>query len=414
MHDSKDTPDVTRSFGADILPIIGLLVVTFGGAVGLTYAPIDDRSKLIGSGALIAVFVIACIAMYIRRSKRKIQQTESSLGPENVAHVGEVDPEKPLAELDEAQELFSGALKLADAFRLISNRIGDVMPFKAIVLHTLNDRRTRMVPAHADGIAKEAVDDGLANQSHTTGRVEIDSYLEMDSSQIFESSAAIPLRTDGTGFAVLQLYFAGDYDAASVDKYLFEAVGQRVSTFVLASIAYERSHANALTDITTDLPNERAFYLALEQQIADSDNNDGGVLTVLAIDIKDFEDINDRHGHPIGDQVLNFVAQVTTANLRQMDFLARSVNDEFLAILPTATSEVTQKIIQRIHNAFATRKLDITDGESIAVELNIGWATYDNEGRTPAELLSFAEMKKEQLKSPAGKNVLAFRQQLVG
>ncbi len=44
---------------------------------------------------------------------------------------------------------------------------------------------------------------------------------------------------------------------------------------MLGSIAYERTQANALTDATTDLPNERAFYLVLENQVAEAQRNRG-------------------------------------------------------------------------------------------------------------------------------------------
>lgn len=414
MHDSEDSPTATRSSGAHTLLIIALSFATIGGSFWLAYAPIAEQSRLIGYASLIVVFVVGCVAMYVGHSKRKRRPIEVSFDSQDDPGGQNSDSRRPLADLDEAREFFAGALKVADAFRLISHRVSDVMPYQAIVLHTLNDRRTRMVPAQTDGVAAEDVDDGLANQSHSTGDVEIDSYLEMDSLQTFASSAAIPLHTDGNVFAVLQLYFGGDYDAASVDKYLFEAVGERVSPFVLSSLAYERSHANALTDITTDLPNERAFYLMLENQIAEwHHNHSDGLLTVLAIDVKNFEEINAQYGHAVGDRVLNFVAQVTKDNLRQMDFLSRSVNDEFLAILPTATTEISQKIIERIHKAFATRKFEVNDDESITVELNIGWATYNNEGSTPGDLLSFAELKKEQQKMPVGKNVVAFPQEFV-
>jgi len=317
-------------------------------------------------------------------------------------------------ELTEAEQFFAGSLRVADAFRLVSNRVKDVIPFQAVVLHLFNEKRTKFVAVHADGVSAESISDLLANQSLSTHAVEIDSYLEMDPSQGFGSSAAIPLRNEGTIFGVLQLFFNNDLDVASIDKYLFETVGARVAPLILSSLAFERSHENALKDLTTDLPNERAFFLMLEKQIAESHNNQNNdPLTVLAIDIKNFEEINSKFGHAVGDRVLNFVAQLVKGNLRQMDFLARSVNDEFLVILPTASTEMCGEIIERIQSAFRMRKFDVSDDESIAIELNIGWATYANEGSTPNQLLSYAELKKEQHKIPIGDNVVAFPQEFV-
>lgn len=412
MQESEDSPttgDGTRSFGAYTLLVIVLSLATIGGAFWLSTAAIDEQSRMIGFVGLIVAFVIICATAFFGRWRGK-SQIASVLDLEEI----EAAVEKPLAELDEAREFFAGSLKLADAFRLMSNRVKDVMPFQAIVLYVLNERRTHLRVAHVEGVAIDDVDDGLACQSHLSNGVEIDSYLEMDATQAFGSSAAIPLRNGETIFGVLQLYFGDDYNAAEVDKYLFETVGERVAPLILNSLTYERSHANALTDITTELPNERAFYLMLERQIAESHHNHSDdPLTVLAIDIRNFEEINARYGHATGDQVLNFVAQVTKDSLRQMDFLARSVNDEFLAILPTASIETSQMVIERIHNAFVGNQFVTSDGESISIDLNIGWATYDNEGSTPGELLSFAELKKEQQKMPLGENVVAFPQEFV-
>lgn len=401
----------SRGVGSNITPFIVLSLTAVGAVVWLVNSGLDADTKRTAIIAVAAAFLVVCLAGYFFRLRRS-SQVDMTISDEIETVVS--DPEKPLAELDEAREFFAGALRLADAFRLISNRVRDVMPFKAAVLYLLDERRRYLKIVHADGVSVEDIDDSLANQSYLSANVEVDSYLEMDSTQSFESSAAIPLKHGSGVLGVLQLYFGGDFDGAGVDKYLFEAVGERISPLILGSISYERTHAKALTDVTTDLPNERAFYLMLEKQIAESHNTgDNRPLTVLAIDVRNFDEINSRYGHAIGDQVLVFVARITRFNLRQMDFLARSVNDEFLAILPTAPMEVAHEIIERLHNAFRELTFDVSDDESIAIDLNIGWATYSNEGNTPGELLSFAELKKEQQKMPFDANVVPFPQEFV-
>ena len=158
------------------------------------------------------------------------------------------------------------------------------------------------------------------------------------------STAAIPLFHGTEVFGVIQLYFDSDFDVQNADKQLLEAIGTRVAPLMMGSLAFERSQANALTDITTELPNERAFYLILENQIAEAQRRrDERPLTVLAIDIRNFDEINQQFGHAAGDRALNFVAQVVKDNLRQMDFLARSTGDEFLVVLPTASQDITDR-----------------------------------------------------------------------
>ena len=91
-----------------------------------------------------------------------------------------------------------------------------------------------------------------------------------------------------------------------------------------------------------------------------------------------------------------------------MDFFARSVNDEFLAVLPTATKEISHDIAARIHTGFFGRKLKLSDTESIEIELNIGWAAFGGDGETPGQLLSRAKLRKDQMKTSEPPTVLIF------
>ena len=110
---------------------------------------------------------------------------------------------------------------------------------------------------------------------------------------------------------------------------------------------------------------------------------------------------------------VSVVAQVVKDNLRQMDFLARSLGDEFLAILPTASKEISQEIVARVHTGFLGRKLNIIDQEWVGIELNVGWAVFGSDGETPGQLLSLAQLRKEQAKSIEPQNVLWFPQEIV-
>jgi diguanylate cyclase (GGDEF)-like protein len=177
---------------------------------------------------------------------------------------------------------------------------------------------------------------------------------------------------------------------------------------VLNSIAYERKQS-ALTDATTDLPNERAFYLILENQIAETQRKiDERPLTILTIDIKDFADINLQYGHGAGDLALNAAARIIKDNLRQMDFFARAADDEFLAILPTASKAVSYDVVARICSGFFGRKLKISETDSVELHLNFGWAAFGEDGETASQLLKAARIRKAQKKSLSENKVLWF------
>lgn len=391
-----------------VIAIIASLLMIVAAFV-LSISELEAERKVQGFCGIVVLYLCSYAVLKFYHKSRK-------RGSNVLPSIPEADVERSLNALDEVSNYFTGSLRSDDAFRLVASRVRDLLPYKTIVLFLLNESRSQLVSVHAEGLRAEVhkgellnFDDGLAGQAYKTHQVEVDGYLMLDSNQEFGSSVAIPLTNAGNVFGVIQLFFGDDYDTAVNETAVFEAMGTRVAPLLLGSISYERSQANALTDVTTDLPNERAFYLVLENQVAESQRRrDDRPLTVLAIDIKNFDEVNCTFGHAAGDRVLNFVARVIKDNVRQMDFVARALNDEFLVILPTANKEIAFEIMQRIQNGFLGSRLAINETQAVEIELNIGWAAFGGDGETPGQLLSLAQLRKEQTKFTGPSNLLFF------
>jgi diguanylate cyclase (GGDEF)-like protein len=268
---------------------------------------------------------------------------------------------------------------------------------------------------------KVAAGDGLAGMSWVSREVELDTALALESKTMpaealaqMTSAAAIPLIHDDKVFAVLLLYSAENLDDDPGFRSTLQAIGDRVSPLVVSSISLDRSASNALIDAVTQLPNERAFYLVLENQLAESLRfRDERPLTVLSVDIKDFTEVNQTFGYSAGDLILGFVAKVLSLHLRKMDFLARSTNDEFLIVLPTASERLAGEIVQRIRHRFASEPFSITETDEIKIWLNVGWATFWHDGETGEQLLQNARLRKQQEKAEEPANVIWFPKEYV-
>lgn len=102
-------------------------------------------------------------------------------------------------------------------------------------------------------------------------------------------------------------------------------------------------------------------------------------LSVAFIDVDDFKSINDVYGHLAGDEVLKSISSFFLNNTRRTDFTARFGGDEFLLMLPGATSKVAQSLIERLLVLFKDEVKTRVKDEDINVSVSIGIATHVGE-----------------------------------
>ncbi|WP_046079483.1 GGDEF domain-containing protein [Halomonas sp. HG01] len=124
-------------------------------------------------------------------------------------------------------------------------------------------------------------------------------------------------------------------------------------------------------DDLTGLLNRRAGMARLEEEIARSHRQDSP-LCVAIVDLDHFKQINDRHGHATGDEVLAGVAELVQANLRCYDILARMGGEEFLVILPGVTHAQAHETLERLRTRVASASLGRS---ALAVTLSAGIAS---------------------------------------
>jgi len=339
-----------------------------------------------------------------------------------------VDVDDRFAALDEANRFFGSTLQPPDMFRLVASRVSEIVDHSAAVLFFRDESGHDLKVAQADGENSDLfrsldseISEGLASNAFLNQSVETERRLVSDRSAFsadhlagFSSSAAIPLFENGNVFGVLQLFMSRETKFNGEMTELLSAIGERVAPLFLGSFAFEKTLSNALTDKLTSLPNERAFHMVLENQLAESQRYmDERPLSIASVDLKGFTELNERYGHATGDRVLAFVAEEIVGQLRKMDFLARAVNDEFLLIFPTANEEMAKEILERIDRRFAELKFDLSADENLVIELNHGYASFWKDGETGQELLRSAQLRKQQTKAMLPNKVLLFPKEYV-
>ncbi|MFA6133484.1 MAG: diguanylate cyclase [Phycisphaerae bacterium] len=156
----------------------------------------------------------------------------------------------------------------------------------------------------------------------------------------------------------------------------------------------------ALIDPLTELPNRRALDDRLAQEWARLLRH-GGDLSVIMVDIDRFKSINDRFGHPAGDEVLRQVACLMAACCRETDTPARYGGDEFAVLAPETPTKAAMDFAERLQKSVCSQPLTV-HGNSVNVTVSLGVAGHEGIN-SPEELIHAADQALYLAKS-AGRN----------
>jgi diguanylate cyclase (GGDEF)-like protein/PAS domain S-box-containing protein len=156
-------------------------------------------------------------------------------------------------------------------------------------------------------------------------------------------------------------------------------------------LAFQANH-----DALTALPNRRLFFETLEKMIGKHEKH-GRRFALLFIDLDGFKTINDRHGHAIGDKVLQHVGERLASCVKTRDTAARIGGDEFTAIIENLEDEksiddFTNMIFERIREVFRIGDIECQ------IQASIGLAIYPQHGKDSETLLRHADQSMYQIK----------------
>lgn len=129
----------------------------------------------------------------------------------------------------------------------------------------------------------------------------------------------------------------------------------------------------SLKDPLTGLANRRHFRHVLGLEI-DAVARSGEPALLLMLDIDHFKNVNDTHGHPVGDKVLQVIARCLTDCVRPMDTVARYGGEEFAVILPSCDVAFGQIVADRIREKVESLRIALLNRTELQVTVSIGGA----------------------------------------
>lgn len=150
-----------------------------------------------------------------------------------------------------------------------------------------------------------------------------------------------------------------------------------------------RLHRLALTDPLTGISNRRHIEHMLHMAV-DEARRAHRALTVIMLDVDHFKRVNDSHGHPVGDQVLEQIVQACQGALRQFDRLGRMGGEEFLVVLPDTDLEGGLQVAERLRaNVVAARPT--VAGIELQLSISLGVAQLRHADTGAASLVRRAD-----------------------
>lgn len=127
------------------------------------------------------------------------------------------------------------------------------------------------------------------------------------------------------------------------------------------------------------------------------------IFSIAMIDIDDFKLVNDRHGHLVGDLVLQGFTRGIKDRLRQYDVIGRYGGEEFLLVLPQLPKESSFGVVDRIRSHIEHLQMELENHLTLNVTASFGVASFPLDAETPKDLLINADEKLYRAKK-AGKN----------
>jgi diguanylate cyclase (GGDEF)-like protein len=251
------------------------------------------------------------------------------------------------------------------------------------------------------GIAPEAIGYEVSPGVGLSGRVaELDrplitnDYQELmpkPDSALFgqvRSCVAVPMHWDGKLRGVLAVGYHRRQEVTREDMNLLEAFGELAAAACRNASAHAGLAQVARTDGLTGCLNHTAMQHMLRREI-DRGERTGHRLSLVLIDLDDFKQVNEEHGHLAGDEVLRRVGAALRGTVRPYDLVARYGGDEFAIVAIEADEQAAAELARRTLDGIE-RALAADGGVPAGCGASAGVAEWQPD-QTPAALIENAD-----------------------
>ena len=216
----------------------------------------------------------------------------------------------------------------------------------------------------------------------------------------------MPLLSKGETFGFVALEQDREHPFPESEREVVWSFVGQASFAIENARLFEDIRRLAVTDSLTGLFNRRHAFREAEKEF-DRCRRYGNHLSAIMIDIDQFKNFNDRHGHLIGDEVLRKVAACLRQTCRKTDLSARFGGDEMLLLLIETDLTSARETAERLRKAVGQISFTAQEGTPQTVSISLGVASLDENTKSLDDLLNRADQMLYRAKN-SGRNQIAY------
>jgi diguanylate cyclase (GGDEF)-like protein len=340
----------------------------------------------------------ACLSLLRAERGKARQMSELTLTLDGIA----ASHREINALYDIAQTIASG-LTVSDTMALVSSKLSNLVPFSACTLFLYSQRTEQLHCRFATGIDSELIQQlvikngqGLVGWVARNRRPLVNARPQSDfeamgsnAPTVLQSALVCPLIFAGELIGTLAVYHteAGFYQEDH--SRLLDRICGQAAAVIHNAIIFEQTQRDSLTDPLTGLPNTRSLFQHLTRELTRAERVSSPV-ALIVMDLDDFKEINDTHGHRAGDRALREVGRVLRSTIRPYDTCVRYAGDEFIVVLSGCGREEAETKRRELQETVAQLVLDVESGR-IPLVISAGIAVFPQDGETYEALLAVAD-----------------------
>ncbi len=321
--------------------------------------------------------------------------------------------------LYEIAQAMGTSLGVADTMALIAAKLSNLVPFSCAALFLYDEADDALRCRFASGTDAELIQqlvvrsgEGLTGWVARNRRPLLNARPSADfeaaglnATTALQSALVCPLLFDDQFIGALSVYHIESSYYRDDHRRLLDRVSEQAAAVIKNSMVFEQTRDDSLTDPLTGLPNTRFLFMHLTRELARADRLKSQV-SLMVMDLDDFKDINDSHGHHVGDRALCEVARVLRAAIRPYDICVRYAGDEFIIVLSGCDAEEAEQKRRELQQEIARVLFEARPGRPLSLGLSIGTAVFPQDGDSYESLLATADSRMYHDKA-ARKNKLS-------